>query len=238
MFALGISDFSLGEGVYPAAQLLRVARGLGYRDLVCWDRGMAGYPKLRDTLEWIHKSRELEGLPPDPQWAGFRIHLGCRFTWRGHTVGALPFSDTGYGALNRLLSAQAHDAVPGPDIPGLGAPEPPRDCVLLADDLAGLDALLREGFYAALLAHPRRAQEARKALAAGLEVIAPQVLRFRTAEGLEMHRLKRAIDQQSTLIRTEALWAGAGLGLVGPLGKVGASRSARQGRGGHGRTPA
>jgi DNA-directed DNA polymerase III PolC len=206
MFALGISDFSVGEGVYPAAQLLRVARGLGYRDLVCWDRGLAGYPKLRDTLEWIHKSRELEGLPPDPEWTGFRLHLGCRFTWRGHGYGALPFSDVGYAALNRLLSAQAHDAAPGPDIPGLGAPEPPQGCVLLADDLAGLDALLREGLYAALLAHPRRVQEARKALAAGLGVVAPQVLRFRTAEGLEMHRLKRAIDQQATFLRTEALW--------------------------------
>jgi DNA-directed DNA polymerase III PolC len=209
MFALGISDFSVGEGVYPAAQLLRVARGLGYRDLVCWDRGLAGYPKLRDTLEWIHKSRELEGLPPDPQWTGFRLHLGCRFTWRGHAVGALPYSDVGYAALNRLLSTQAHDAAPGPAIPGLGAPEPPQGCVLLAEDLAGLDALLCEGFYAVLLAHPRRAQEARKALAAGLDVIAPQVLRFRTAEGLEMHRLKRAIAQQSTLIRTEALWDAA-----------------------------
>jgi len=206
MFALGISDFSIGEGVYPAKQLLSLARQLGYRDLVCWDRGMAGYPKLRDTLEWIHKSRELEGLPPDPQWTGFRLHLGCRFTWRGHEYGALPYSKEGYAALNRLLSAQAHDAAPVAEIPGLGAPEPPRDCVLLADDLAGLEALQREGFDAALLAHPCRVQEARKALAAGLEVVAPQVLRFRTAEGLEMHRLKRAIDQQATFLRTEALW--------------------------------
>jgi DNA-directed DNA polymerase III PolC len=207
MFALGISDFSLGEGVYPAAQLLRVARGLGYRDLVCWDRGLAGYPKLRDTLEWIHKSRELEGLPPDPQWTGFRLHLGCRFSWRGHGYGALPCNDGGYAALNRLLTAQAHaDHDPPILLPGLGEAEPPQGCVLLAEDLAGLDALLREGLYAALLAHPRRVQEARKALAAGLEVVAPQVLRFRTAEGLEMHRLKRAIAQQATLIRTEPLW--------------------------------
>jgi len=206
MFALGISDFSVGEGVYPAKQLLSLARQLGYRDLVCWDRGVAGYPKLRAELEWIHEARRLEGLPPDPRWTGFRLHLGSRFTWRGHGYGALPFTDAGYAALNRLLSAQAHDAAPGPEIPGLGAPEPPRDCVLLAEDLAGLDALLREGLYGTLLAHPRRVQEARKALAAGLEVVAPQVLRFRTAEGLEMHRLKRAIDQQTTLIRTEALW--------------------------------
>lgn len=206
MFALGISDFSMGEGVYPARQLLSLARRLGYRDLVCWDRGVAGYPKLRAELAWIHEARRLEGLPPDPRWTGFRLHLGSRFTWRGHGYGALPFTDAGYAALNRLLSAQAHDAAPGPAIPGLGEPEPPRDCVLLADDLAGLDALLREGLHGALLAHPRRAQEARKALAAGLEVVAPQVLRFRTPEGLEMHRLKRAIDQQTTLIRTEALW--------------------------------
>ena len=61
MFALGISDFSVGEGVYPAAQLLRVARSLGYRDLVCWDNGLAGYPKLRDTLAWIDQARALEG---------------------------------------------------------------------------------------------------------------------------------------------------------------------------------
>ncbi|WP_243322220.1 hypothetical protein [Geothrix sp. SG200] len=208
MFALGISDFSVGEGVYPARQLLSLARRLGYRDLVCWDRGVAGYPKLRAELDWIHEARRLEGLPPDPRWTGFRLHLGSRFTWRGHGYGALPFTDAGYAALNRLLSAQAH-LDREPPIPGLGASEPPLDCVLLADDLAGLDALLREGLYGALLAHPRRAQEARKALAAGLEVVAPQVLRFRTAEGLEMHRLKRAIDQQTTLIRMEALWDSA-----------------------------
>lgn len=207
MFALGISDFSLGEGVYPAKQLLALARQLGYRDLVCWDRSMAGYPKLRDTLEWIHKSRELAGLSPDPTWAGFRLHLGCRFNWRGHPYGALPCTDAGYAALNRLLTAQAHaDHDPPITLPGLGEAEPPGDCVLLADDLAGLDTLLREGLYGALLAHPRRAQEARQALAAGLEVVAPQVLRFRSAEGLEMHRLKRAIARQATLIRTEALW--------------------------------
>ena len=208
MFALGVSDFSVGEGVYPAAQLLRVAQALGYRDLVCWDRGLAGYPKLRDTLAWIHKSRELEGLPPDPQWTDFRLHLGCRFTWRGHGYGALPCSDGGYAALNRLLTAQAHEGV-APPIPGLGEVEPPQGCVLLAEDLAGLDALLREGLYGALLAHPCGAQEARKALAAGLEVVAPQVLRFRTPEGLEMHRLKRAITRQATLVRTGALWDAA-----------------------------
>ena len=202
MFALGISDFSVGEGVYPAAQLLRLARRLGYRDLVCWDRGVAGYPKLRSTLEWIHKARELEGLPPDPEWADFRLHLGARFTWRGHGCGALPYSDAGYAALNRLLTHQAHEQ----EGEGGDGGDPPRDCVLLAEDRAGLDALRHEGCEAALLAHPRRVQEARAARSEGLSVLAPQVLRFRTLEGLEMHRLKRAMAQKATLIRTEALW--------------------------------
>ncbi|HEX9008763.1 MAG TPA: hypothetical protein VF804_00235, partial [Holophagaceae bacterium] len=133
MFALGISDFSVGEGVYPAKQLLRLARALGYRDLVCWDRGVAGYPKLRAELEWIHKSRELEGLPPDPDWMGFRLHLGARFAWRGHEYGALPFTDGGYAALNRLLSAQAHAGRDDLPVPGLGDPGPPEGCVLLAE---------------------------------------------------------------------------------------------------------
>lgn len=206
MFALGISDFSPGEGVYRAPQLLRVARALGYRDLVCWDWSPAGYPRLREALDWIRRARDLEGLPPDPGWEEFRLHLGCRFAWRGHALGAIPCSDAGHGALNRLLAAQAHRERPDLAVPGLGEGEPPGGCVLLAEDLAGLDALLREGFYAALLAHPRRVQEARKALAAGLPVVAPQVLRFRTPEGLDLHRLKRAVAAQATLVRAEALW--------------------------------
>ena len=86
----------------------------------------------------------------------------------------------------------------GPCPPGLGEAEPPQGCVLLAEDLAS-DALLREGLYAALLAHPRRAQEARKALAAGLEVAAPQVLRFRTAGGPGDAPAQAGHPQQATL---------------------------------------
>ena len=199
-FALGTSDFSLGEGIYRPAQLLRIARCLGYRDLVLWDRGLQGYPKLREALEWGQETHELDG---------FRVHIGCRFSWRGHDYGALPFSDKGYAELNHLLTAQAHEPrrLKGEAIPeSCHTSAPPGECVLLADDLAGLDALLREGLYASLLAHPRRALEARRALALGLSVVAPQVLRFRTDAGLELHRLKRAIALQSTVPRVEPLW--------------------------------
>src|SRR5512141_2738376 len=100
-FALGISDFSIGEGIYRPQQLLRVAQRLGYRDLVLWDRGLQGYPKLREELEWSLETERpavLHGTgghgtsgEPEPVGEGLRIHLGCRFRWRGHEYGALPF---------------------------------------------------------------------------------------------------------------------------------------------------
>ncbi len=204
-FALGISDFSVGEGVYPAKQLILLARRLGYRDLVCWDRGVHGYPKLRETLEWPRRSRELEGLPPDLEEEKFKVHLGSRFTWRGNGYGALPYTDDGYAALNKLLTDRAH----GTDEAGVVQVEgePPRGCVLMAEGLSGLEALLKEGFEASLLGHPCRVQEARQALSRGLSVVAPQVLRYRTPEGLEMHRLKRAIHEKDTMLRVEGTWS-------------------------------
>ena len=196
-----------------------MAQRLGYSDLVLWDRGLQGYPKLREELEWIletQRSGILHGAggseAPEETGSGgegFRIHLGCRFSWRGHDYGALPFTDAGYANLNRLLTTQAHAprGLKGEPIPdSCRTEEPPGGCVLLADDLAGLDSLLREGLYASLLAHPRRALEARRALELGLPVVAPQVLRFRSEAGLGLHRLKRAIAQQSTVPRTEPLW--------------------------------
>ena len=201
-FLLAVSDFSAGEGIYTARTLLKLARRLGYRDLVLWDRGMHGYPKLRDALDW---AKEMESLGhiheafagPGPAPSELRLHLGCRFTWRGEAFGAMPLTNQGYGALNLLLTDQAHGR----------EGEPPRECVLLAERLEGLSLLRALGLPATLLAHPGRAQEARAALAEGLPVAAPQVLRFCTPQGLELHRLKRAIATQRTLPRTEALWA-------------------------------
>ncbi len=195
-FALAISDFSVGEGVYPAEALLRLAKGLGYTELVLWDRGLAGYPKLRAELQWLDEQAGAAKGDPLGSAFGLRIHLGCRFTWRGLEYGALPLSRAGHANLCRLITDQAFGR----------EGELPGDCALLAEDLVGLDRLLREGRYGLLLAHPRRAQEALKALRQGLPVVAPQVLRFRTAEGLTLHRLKRAIATQATVLRTEPLW--------------------------------
>lgn len=201
-FALGISDFSIGEGVYTARLLLKLARALGYCDLVLWDRGLQGWPKLRGELEW---ARELEGLGhPHPSFEGtgprpteFRIHLGCRFVWKGHALGALIPDRRGYQELCRLLTVQAH---------GKGEGDLPGSCLLVAEDEAGIKALGREGLCGSLLAHPQRAQEVRRMVEGGTPVVAPQVLRFSRPQGLELHRLKRAIASQSTLPRTEALW--------------------------------
>jgi DNA polymerase III alpha subunit len=184
---LAITDFTPSEGIYTAEQLATLVPRLGYRDLVLWDRGLHGYPRLREELAYT-------GAP-------VRLHLGCRFDWRGQAFGALPHSDAGYAALNRLLTVQAHEGAQG-----FGEAEPPQDCVLLAERLEGAELLAREGFQAVLLAHPRRQREAAEALARGLAVAGPQVLRFRTAAGLEFHRLKRAIHAQGTVPRTEPLW--------------------------------
>ena len=67
-FLLAISDFSADEGVYTASQIARLAPRLGYADLVIWDRGLHGYPRLRDELEFMKSP--------------VRLHMGCRVTWR------------------------------------------------------------------------------------------------------------------------------------------------------------
>jgi len=181
-FALVLSDFSTSEGILPARQGCALARALGYDALALWDPGLHGWPALRE-----------EGLR-----AGLKPLIGARFTWRGEAFGALPFSDSGYAALCRLFTDQAHGRE--------GVPPPTSDCALLAETLAGAERLAREGLRPVLLGHGRNSAEVMAALARKLPVVAPQVLRFRTPLGLEFHRLKRAIATQGTLPRTEALW--------------------------------
>jgi DNA polymerase III alpha subunit len=177
---LAISDFSAGEGVYTAELVAQLAPRLGYTHVAAWDPGLHGWPRLRGAA----------------LAAGLTPVLGCRFRWRGLDFGALPHSDLGYGELCRLLTDLAHGR------PG----EPPRDCALLAETLEGLETLAGAGFKAALLAHGRNQRETAEALRRGLGAAAPQVLRFRTPAGLELHRLKRAMTAQGTLARTEPLW--------------------------------
>ena len=177
---LAISDFAAGEGVYPAELIAQMTGRLGYTHVAAWDPGLHGWPRLRGAA----------------QAAGLTPILGCRFRWRELDFGALPHSDLGYGELCRLLTDLAHGR------PGT----PPRECVLLAETLPGLELLAREGFQAALLAHGRNQPEAAEALRRGLGVAAPQVLRFRKPAGLELHRLKRAMAARSTITRTESLW--------------------------------
>lgn len=177
---LAVSDFSQGEGVYPAELLAQLAPRLGYRHLAGWDWGLHGWPRLRAAA----------------LAAGLTPILGSRFRWRDQVYGALPESDLGYAELCRMLTDLAHGR------PG----QPPRACALLAETLEGLELLAREGFQAALLAHGRNQRETAEALRRGLAVAAPQVLRFRKAAGLELHRLKRAMATRSTLARTEPLW--------------------------------
>jgi len=180
-FLLAITDFSPGEGVYTAEMAVALAPRLGYRTIASWDRGLHGWPRLREAV--------LE--------AGLAPILGCRFTWRGMEFGAFPHSSRGYAELCRLLTDQAHGR----------EGNPPQDCVLLAETLDGQEYLTREGFAPYLLAHNRNQMEAMRASTLGFPIAAPQVLRFRREAGLELHRLKRAIAQCSTVSRTEPMWS-------------------------------
>ena len=179
-FLLAVTDFAPGEGVYTADMVAQLAPRLGYRTVAAWDPGLHGWPRFREAC--------LE--------AGLKPLLGCRFRWRGMAFGALPHSNRGYADLCRLLTDQAHGR----------EGEPPVDCSILAETLEGQEYLTREGFHPALLAHGRNQPEAAAALARGLPAAAPQVLRFRRPEGLELHRLKRAMAERSTVARTEPLW--------------------------------
>jgi len=179
-FLLAVTDFSPGEGVYTAEVIARLAPRLGYTQVAAWDPGLHGWPRLREAC----------------LAAGLRPLLASRFSWRGLAFGALPHSDRGYAELCRLLTDQAHGR----------EGDPPRDCALLAETLEGQEYLVREGFRPALLGHGRNQREVAQALAAGLPVAAPQVLRFSRPAGLELHRLKRAMAAQSTVTRAEPLW--------------------------------
>ncbi|BDU77314.1 helix-hairpin-helix domain-containing protein [Mesoterricola sediminis] len=179
-FALAITDFSVGEGVYTAPMAVALAKHLGYRALAAWDSGLHGWPRLREAA----------------LAAGLTPLLGCRFPWRGFAFGALPCSDRGYGELCRLLTDQAHGR----------EGEPPRECVLLAETPEGQAYLAREGFAVHLLANPRASREGLDAARQGIPLACPQVLRFRKAAGLDLHRLKRAMAGRSTVARVEPLW--------------------------------
>lgn len=181
-FALAVSDFAVGEGVYTAEHLVKLAKRLGYPALAAWDPGLHGLPRLREEIAF--RKAELD------------LFVGARFSWRGHGFGALPESREGYGELGRLLTDQAF---------GLEG-ELPRGCTILAERLEGFEALAGNGLEVALLGHPARYGEARTILDRGGSVVGPQVLRFARPEGFELHRLKRAITARTTLPRAEPLW--------------------------------
>ncbi|MCL1908613.1 MAG: hypothetical protein FWG12_04510 [Holophagaceae bacterium] len=183
-FLLAITDFSAGEGIYTSEQAVKLAIRLGYGTVALWNCGLHGWPAFREAA--------LE--------AGVKPFIGSRFKWLGLEFGVLPWSDDGYAQLCHLLTDLAHDREPK---------LPTSDCAVVAMNMEGAKLLAKQGINAALLAHRRNSIEAMEAKRLGIEVIGPQALRFRTNAGLELHRLKRAIETCNLISRTKLLWESA-----------------------------
>ncbi|MCL1894373.1 MAG: hypothetical protein FWG02_09095 [Holophagaceae bacterium] len=180
-FLLATTDYSVGEGIYTSEQAIKLSARLGYGTVALWNTGLHGWPVFRDAA--------LE--------AGIVPLIGSRFQWRGLEYGVLPWSDKGYAQLCHLLTDLAHEREPE---------LPDTDCAVVAMTLAGAELVARQGIKPTLLGHRHNSNEAMEARKRGIDVIAPQVLRFRTSAGLELHRLKRAIATCNLISRTEPLW--------------------------------
>jgi DNA-directed DNA polymerase III PolC len=180
-FLLAITDYSPGEGIYTSEQAVRLALRLGYKTVALWNMGLHGWPIFRDTA----------------MEHGLRPLIGTRFNYHGFEFGALPWSDTGYAQVCKLLTDLAHERDAG---------LPTVDCCLVAINLEGAEFLLKQRIRPSLLAHRHNFADATEASKRGITVISPQILRFRTNAGLELHRLKRAIANCETLTRTTLLW--------------------------------
>src|SRR5512133_1463133 len=174
--ALGVSAYSLMEGVYLPEDLGKLALRLGYTDLALVDRGLHGLPRMRETADKL----------------GLRLHVGCRLPLGDGEVYVLPLDAEGYTGMNKALTDKAHGrswAWPG-------------SCVLLADRW-GVALQLRDEApdteLVAILIGGGGWQVAQRARAEGMPVAGPQVLRFLKSEGLAIHKVKRAIAMNAML---------------------------------------
>ena len=174
--AFGISAYSLMEGVYLPEDLGKLALRLGYTDLVLVDRGLHGFPRMREAAEKL----------------GLRLHVGCRLPLSYGEVYVLPIDLGGYAEMNRALTDIAH---------GRSWTWPDR-CILLADRW-GVALMLRDQAPATelvmILIGGGGWQVAQRARAEGIGVAGPQVLRFLKSEGLAIHKTKRAIAMNAML---------------------------------------
>lgn len=174
--ALGISAYSLMEGVYLPEDLGRLALHLGYTDLALVDRGLHGFPRMREASEKL----------------GLRLHVGCRLPLGDGEVYVLPLGSEGYTAMNKAITDRAHGR----------SWTWPEGCSLLADRWSAALNLRDQASdpdLVALLIGLGGWQLAQRARSEGIAVTGPQVLRFLRPEGLALHKVKRAIALNTML---------------------------------------
>lgn len=168
--AFGISAYSLMEGIYQPEDLAKLARHLGYTDLALVDRGLYGFPRMREAAAK----------------AGLRLHVGTRLPLEGGEAFVLPLERSGYTAMNKALTDLAHGRTWSW----------PEGCALIGQ---GWEAVLRlrdaapDPALVHLLIDRSGWQLSLRARAEGIPVVGPQVLRFWKPEGLALHKVKRGI---------------------------------------------
>ncbi len=174
--ALGISAYSLMEGVYLPEDLGKVALHLGYTDLALVDRGVHGLPRMREASEKL----------------GLRLHIGCRLPLGDGEVYVLPLGSEGYTAMNKAITDRAHGR----------SWMWPEGCWLMADRWSNALTLRDQApdpAQVALLIGLGGWQLVQRARSEGIAVTGPQVLRFLRPEGLALHKVKRAIALNTML---------------------------------------
>jgi DNA-directed DNA polymerase III PolC len=174
--AFGVSAYSLMEGVYLPEDLGKLAVHLGYTDLALVDRGLHGFPRMRDAAEKL----------------GLRLHVGCRLPLGEGEAFVLPLGKEGYTAMNKALTDRAHGRTWAW----------PEGCRILADRWSGALELRDQApdpGQVALLIGLGGWQVTQRARSEGIAVAGPQVLRFLRPEGLALHKVKRAIALNAML---------------------------------------
>lgn len=181
------SNYSFCRGANTIDQLCRAAKDRGFSHLALTDtNGIYG-------LGWFLSAARVHGLQP--------LHGTCLHTESEHCV-LLAKNSAGYSVLCKAITALHQDKSFNL---GNFIRQEGRDIVVLSDDIAFLQNLRIGGFqhdvYAELVPHRKPEAVLRFARFHGIPVVASNAVHLVNSEDVEIHRILRAIDLNTTIER-------------------------------------